>query len=151
MRHDVFRASNEEVEEVLVRYRHPLKSEEYQQPAPPTKRLRKSSPQREAPGILPASVLCQQRSSLEADEPFKADLDEEAKIEDRRRRNRIASSKAYYNRKARIEKMEATLEAEKERSARLHLREQELRREGELLRHLLLTSVRGGNLGSEEL
>jgi hypothetical protein len=64
-----------------------------------------------------------------------SDLDKNA---DRRRRNREASSRAYYNRKKRVESLEEKLRAEKRKVTSLYTRQLQLRKEGALLKARVL-------------
>jgi hypothetical protein len=63
---------------------------------------------------------------------------ESEKDEDRRRRNREASSRAYYNRKKRVESLEDRLRAEKRKLTSLFARQLQLRKESAILKARLL-------------
>ena len=65
------------------------------------------------------------------------------KLEERRRKNRLSSSKCYYNRKKQIEEVEKTLQSEKRRAIALYQRELDLRNENaRLKKQLVLGNVR---------
>jgi hypothetical protein len=64
-----------------------------------------------------------------------SDLDKNA---DRRRRNREASSRAYYNRKKRVESLEEKLRVEKRKVTSLYTRQLQLRKESAILKSRVL-------------
>jgi hypothetical protein len=82
------------------------------------------------------------RSDDEPATSLSADRRAQDKANDRRRRNREASSRSYYNRKARIARLEATLISEKLRFDALHAREQMLKDESAALKKTLLLRLR---------
>lgn len=61
-------------------------------------------------------------------------LSEEERIAERRRKNRVASSRSYYNRKARVERLEMTLRNEKRKVTTLFKKELDLRKESAILK-----------------
>jgi hypothetical protein len=72
-------------------------------------------------------------------------LTAEEKAADRRRRNREASSRSYYNRKARIACLEMTLVAEKVRVVPLVARKQALLRESALLKQTVMQRLQNSH------
>ena len=71
-----------------------------------------------------------------------ATLDKD-KLEERRRKNRLSSSKCYYNRKRQIELVERTLTSEKRKAITLYARELDLRNENaRLKKELVLRNIR---------
>lgn len=65
------------------------------------------------------------------------------KLEERRRKNRLSSSKCYYNRKKQIELVERTLTDEKKRAIQLYETELKLRQENaRLKKELVLKNIR---------
>jgi hypothetical protein len=91
---------------------------------PPSKRLRTASSASASTAISSGAENCRVKTA-------------EEKVADRRRRNREASSRSYYNRKSRHRALEAEFRAEKTRLALLSTRERELREESVLLKKML--------------
>jgi hypothetical protein len=77
-------------------------------------------------------------TSLSAASQSNKRIQDSAKDADRRRRNREASSRAYYNRKKRVELLEDKLRAEKRILTSLFARQLQLRKESAILKARLL-------------
>lgn len=109
-------ASSDEQEDVLTDHQVPL---------------RRCVSQSCSPSLRPANMKLGVRRALSQEE----------KIMERRRRNREASSRSYYNRKARVEKLETTLKDEKRRVTALFQKELQLRKENASLKAQFLASI----------
>lgn len=83
-------------------------------------------------------------SSLVTPAPPPMSAEELAKIEDRRRRNRLSSARCYQNRKRRVEQAERVLAEQKRRAVDLFARHLELREENARLKRALVE--RGGTI-----